>query len=251
MTAHKMVEIAAGSFRMGTGNHADETPAHTVSLDGFVIDATEVTQADYRALMGVNPAHFQGDDQRPVENVTWYDAVLYCIARSERDGLEPVYRHRGVVGGRAGDGCTGLTELETALGKNGYRLPFEAEWEYAMRAGTVTEYYWGDVIDDDYAWWQRNSAGTTHAVGAKKPNAWGLYDMSGNVWEWCGDWMGKTYYATSPGKSPKGPDSGPTRVVRGGSWNDVKDHHLRSAARGDLLPDNRGRYYGFRCVAGR
>jgi formylglycine-generating enzyme len=168
-----------------------------------------------------------------------------------RDGLEPVYRHTGLLGGPAGDGCLGLDHLVIDYEKNGYRLPLEAEFEFAWRAGTTTEHYWGDAMDGDYAWWSENSEGTTHRVALKKPNAWGLYDMSGNVWEWCGDWFGKDYYKVSPERLPKGLDASLTKAVRGGSWNDVKGHHLRCTARGDRPPERRDCYYGFRCVAGR
>jgi formylglycine-generating enzyme required for sulfatase activity len=243
-----MVEIQAATFLMGSDDSRDERPIHRVSIDGFLIDVTQVTQADYEALMGVNPAHFKGDAHRPVENVTWYDAVLYCNARSARDGLEPVYRYAAVVDGVAGDGCQGLDQLVIDYERNGYRLPVEAEFEYAWRAGTTTEHYWGDAMDGDYAWWSENAEGSTHPVAQKKPNAWGLYDLSGNVWEWCNDWFGKDYYSLSPEKFPRGLDASLTRAVRGGSWNDVKSHHLRCTARGDLVPTKRERYYGFRCV---
>jgi len=185
----------------------------------------------------------------PVENVTWYDALIYCNARSKRDGLQAVYRFTGVKG-KAGDGCAGLENLVIDYSIEGYRLPTEAEWEYACRAGTTTRYYWGEEMDDDYAWWEMNSGGRTQRVDAKKPNSWGLYDMCGNVQEWCNDWHGEKYYAESSAHHPKGPPSGIHRILRGGSWYPYQDGgaHLRSANRSCNLPDYRRDAYGFRCV---
>jgi formylglycine-generating enzyme required for sulfatase activity len=244
-----MIQIPAATFIMGSDDSTDERPPHSVSLEAFLIDETEVTQQEYQTLMGVNPSILKGDGMLPVENITWYDAVMFCNARSTRDRLEPVYRYTHFLGG-AGDGCAGLRDLEIDFDKNGFRLPTEAEWEYACRAGTATEYYWGNDINGDYAWHAGNSEGTTHPVGQKKPNAWGLYDMSGNVWEWCNDLFDKLYYSSSPKHAPKGAASGLTRAVRGGSWNDTRIHHLRCCARGELSPERRSQHYGFRCVAG-
>jgi formylglycine-generating enzyme len=242
-----MIQIPAGSFIMGSDDSTDERPPHKVTLDAFLMDAAEVTQQEYEELMGINPSEFKSDGTLPVENVTWYDAVLYCNGRSKKDSLEPVYRYNRIIGA-GGNGCTSLEGLETDFSKNGFRLPTEAEREYASRAGATTEYYWGDAMDGDYAWWSANAEGKTHPVKTKKPNAWGLFDMSGNVWEWCSDLFDKLYYAKSPEKSPLGVESSITRAVRGGSWNDVKAHHLRCCARGDFPPANRARFYGFRCV---
>lgn len=247
-----MVKIDGGSFVMGSPEgegESSEHPQHTVELDTFYIDTFPITQQDYKAVMGINPAVYQGTGNLPVENVTWYDAVLYCNARSKRDGLDPVYRFTGLQG-IAGNGCSGLDNLEIDFSKKGYRLPTEAEWEYACRAGTTSRHYWGEQMDGDYAWWEMNSGERTQPVDAKKPNSWGLYDMCGNVQEWCNDWFGKEYFTISPLNDPKGPDSGELRVLRGGSWYPYKDGgaHLRSANRSCNHPDYRRDAYGFRCV---
>lgn len=247
-----MILINGGSFLMGSPEgegEKSEHPQHIVKLDDFYMDIYSVTHRNYEDLMGINPSIYKGDGNLPVENVTWYDAVLYCNARSKRDGLELVYRFNSMKG-IAGDGCAGLDNLETDFNKRGYRLPTEAEWEYACRSGTTTRYYWGEEMDGDYAWWEMNSGQRTQPVDAKKPNAWGLYDMCGNIQEWCNDWHGEKYYAESPEHSPKGPDSGKTRVLRGGSWYPYQDGgaHLRSANRSSNFPDYRRDAYGFRCV---
>jgi formylglycine-generating enzyme required for sulfatase activity len=226
-----------------------EHPRHKVTLDSFYIDIYTVTQGDYEKVMGVNPAVYKGDLKRPIENDTWYDALLYCNARSKRDGLEQVYRFSGIEG-VPGDGCQGLKDLFIDYSKIGYRLPTEAEWEYACRAGTTSKYYWGEKVDGDYAWSEINTGATTNPVDVKKPNAWGLHDMCGNVQEWCNDWFGETYFASSPEKNPHGPETGIHRILRGGSWYPYKNGglHLRCANRSCNLPDYRRDAYGFRCV---
>ncbi len=243
----RQVPIASGSFTMGNTDYGDQFP-HKVMIDSFSIDNMQVTQGDYKAIMGINPSYFKDNDTRPVECVTWYDAVLFCNARSKCDGLEPVY-HYSKVHGKAGDGCRGLENLKIDYRKNGYRLPTEAEWEYACRAGTTTKYFWGDTMNGDFAWWAENAGVRTKPTGTKKPNAWDLYDMSGNVWDWCNDWYGEKYYAISPDKNPHGPDSGQWRVLRGGSWYRNNLCYLSSAIRFRNKPEGRNPYCGFRCVA--
>jgi formylglycine-generating enzyme required for sulfatase activity len=193
----------------------------------------EVRQAEYQAVMGNNPSSFKGASL-PVETVSWYDAVEYCNARSRREGLAPAYTING-------------TAISWNRNANGYRLPTEAEWEYACRAGTATPYSSGNSIYNA-GWYDDNGGKTTHAVGTKQANPWGLCDMHGNVFEWCWDWYG--VYGTAAQTDPAGPSSGTLRVRRGGSWND-SDRYIRSAFRIYNIPSNRSSYLGFRvCRSG-
>ena len=180
--------IQPGSFMMGSEKgDSSEKPVHKVTLTkGFYIGVYEVTQEEWEKVMGSNPSHFKGR-KNPVERVSWEDAQEFARKLSEKENVM-------------------------------YRLPTEAEWEYACRAGTTAEYYWGDDGIGRYAWYIGNQDGTTHPVGQKKPNAWGLYDMSGNVWEWCGDWYSPAYPADKEAVDPKGAAGGSFRVFRGGSW---------------------------------
>jgi formylglycine-generating enzyme required for sulfatase activity len=238
-TGVEMILIPAGKFVMGNAlGEDDEKPAHEVEVSAFYIDATEVTQADYEALMGRNPARFRGAE-RPVERVSWHAAMLYCNMRSAREGLKPCY-----------DPKTQACDLAA----NGYRLPTEAEWEYACRAGSRTRWSFGDdpAELDKHAWLKANAAKTTHPVRRKAPNAWGLYDVHGNVAEWCLDFYAEGYGNGGPSKDPRGPDRGEERVLRGGSWN-TGDEACRSAARKGETPGLADvcfgyEAYGFRCV---
>lgn len=176
---------------------------------------TEVTQKQYAAVMGTNPSKFSGAN-RPVEQVPWADAVQFCRELS------------------------GETKWKV-------RLPTEAEWEYACRAGTKTRFSFADSDSDlgNYAWYSGNSANQTHPVGKKKPSVWGTYDMHGNVWEWCAEWYAESYYADAPGTDPQGPGSGKSRVRRGGSWR-FGHGSCRSAARNSDEPVARHDGCGFR-----
>jgi len=236
----EMVRAPAGEFVMGSdAGQPDERPARKVWVDAFLIDRHEVTQAMYDKLIPEgNAAHFKGPD-RPVEQVSWVRAVLYCNARSRAEGLEPCY-----------DEETGQCNFQA----NGYRLPTEAEWEYACRAGTATDYSFGPDARKlkDHAWYADNGGKTTHPVGRKKPNPWGLYDMHGNVAEWCNEPYGKDYYKTGPSRNPTGPTEGEKYVLRGGAWNSSAKA-CRSAYRVAEQPGNYdgcfgGDYLGFRCV---
>jgi formylglycine-generating enzyme required for sulfatase activity len=229
----KLALIPAGEFLMGSP-HSDsdafsgEKPQHRVQITRpFYLGMYEVTQAEYERVMGTNPSNFstakvgQDTSQHPVERVTWEDAVEFCRKLSEL----PEEKSAGRV----------------------YRLPTEAEWEYACRAGSQTRYSFADNESQlgDYAWYLSNSDIRTHPVGEKKPNAFGLYDMHGNVYEWCQDW-----YATYAGDAtdPQGSGSGTNRVFRGGSWVSYA-RSCRAAYRDWYGPGYRGRYLGFRVAA--
>ena len=186
--------------------------------------------------MGRNMSHFSSVVNGPVEKVTWYDALLYCNKRSQRDGLEPVYSYQSAQFAKSGY-CKALNGLKINYQKNGYRLPTEAEWEYACKAGSTTDYYWGNDTTsiDKYAWLGFNSVKTTHAVATKLPNAFGLYDMNGNVWEWNNDLHGPM--VAGPVVNPTGTTiakADSSRCNRGGGWYSAKTT-LRTCVR-DLNP---------------
>jgi formylglycine-generating enzyme required for sulfatase activity len=240
--AIEMIALPGGEFQMGSDD-PDETdqPLHKVRLSPFLIDKCPVTQEQYERLMGKNPSHWRGP-QLPVEQIRWRDAAAFCNARSRAEGRQPAYDPKTWA-------CDFTAE--------GYRLPTEAEYEYALRAGTTTLYYFGDSPADlhRYAWFKENSPRGPHPVGTLRPNAWGLYDMIGNVWEWCNDFYGEQYYRESPAQDPHGPAGGENRVARGGCWNSKPDH-CRSAYRWFETPayndicfakDINGQI-GFRCV---
>jgi formylglycine-generating enzyme required for sulfatase activity len=221
----------------------------------------EVTQKQYQDVMGENPSSFRAGgfsayyvtgldtDDFPVEMVTWYDAVEFCNKLSEEEGLTPAYiiidrapsTGYPITGIRSGIAVTTVTCNWDA---NGYRLPTEAQWEYACRAGTKTAFSTGDTISDDTGWYRGNSDSRTHRVGGKLVNPWGLYDMHGNVNEWCWDWYG--IYATGAQNDPTGA-SGDTKVVRGGSWL-YNGLTLRSAFRDEKSPGERASSIGIRLV---
>ncbi|MDD4873030.1 MAG: formylglycine-generating enzyme family protein [Kiritimatiellae bacterium] len=235
----EMVIIPGGSFMMGDKQEAtDSQPLHKVTISSFCIDRYEVTQEQYEDLIGNNPAKYEGA-KLPIEQVRWTQAARYCNARSVKENLKPCYDE---------------TKWTCDFDANGYRLPTEAEWEYACRAGTTTPYSFGNDIRslDSYAWFKGNSGKKTHIVGGKNPNPWGLYDMHGNVTEWCNDWYNPQYYATSPEKDPRGPDNGTKRVLRGGSWSNPPEKCISSFRVSDtpILSDVCLGYdiYGFRCA---
>jgi formylglycine-generating enzyme required for sulfatase activity len=217
----KLAWIPPGTFQMGSNDsdRDDEKPIHTVKITkGFYMGVYEVTQEQYQKVMGTNPSYFKGSNL-PVEFVTWNDVVEFCKNLSQKEGKT-------------------------------YRLPTEAEWEYACRAGTTTKFSFGDDESQlgDYAWYDENSGDKTHSVGEKKPNAWGLYDMHGNVWEWCQDWYGS--YRSGSITDPPGSQTGQGRVLRGGCWTPYLAGQYRVSFRysGTGIRDGRGHGIGFRVV---
>ena len=238
-TGVAMVLVPGGEFVMGDdGGEQDERPAHKVRVDAFYMDKYEVTQKSYEKLMGANPSKYK-QPERPVEQVSWFNAEKYCNMRSLQEGLTP---------------CYDLAALRCDFAADGYRLPTEAEWEYACRAGTTSAYSFGrDPAGlPTYAWFKKDSQNTTHPVGQKRPNPWGLYDMHGNVAEWCHDVYDAGCYQRREGENPTGPASGEERVLRVGSWA-AAEEACRSSARSSDAPgfaDVCFGYdaYGFRCV---
>jgi len=216
----EMFLIPAGKFLMGSpegekGRSTNEGPLHEVTISrAFYMGVFEVTQEQYEAVMGKDPSHFKGA-KNPVETVSWHDAVDFCKKLAEKTGKK-------------------------------VRLPTEAEWEYACRAGSKTRFCFGDDETDlrDHTWYTANSDSKTHPAGEKTPNAWGLYDMHGNVWEWCSDCWAVSY-ANAKNEDPQGPASGAFRVLRGGGWN-VNPTYCRSALRFRSSPDDRYLNLGFR-----
>lgn len=212
VTGMEFVWIPAGEFQMGSNTgYDDEKPVHRVALDGFWMGRYEVTQGEWKKILSSNPSHFQSGDKYPIEEASWDDAHKFIGRLNSRSGQR-------------------------------FRLPTEAEWEYACRAGTTGDRY-GDL--EDIAWYAGNSGGKTHPVGQKRPNAWGLYDMLGNVWEWCSD--RHETYASGFGRNPFAPSSGSFRVGRGGSWYDYA-RNVRSADRNGGRPSGRNSCLGFRLV---
>ena len=265
------VQIKGGTFIMGSPDSEEgrefyaedfSTPfvdemQHNVTVSSFYMSKHEVTQKEYEEVIGYNPSAFKGSNL-PVESVSWYDAIEYCNKRSIKEKLTPAYT---IVKDRKDpnneSGYDDVKWIVTWNKKaNGYRLPTEAEWEYACRAGTTTPFNTGDNITTDQANienypYNANAKGIyreqTTPVGTFKPNPWGLYDMHGNVNEWCWDWYDENYYSSSPSSNPDGAVSGSYRVMRGGSWS-YFGRRLRSALRSCGDPSIRYSVIGFRLV---
>ncbi len=214
-TGIEFIKIPGGCYIMGDNQGYEyEKPEHEVCVHDFYLGKFEVTQAQWLKLMSENPSKFVGE-KNPVNRISWLDAVEYI---------------------------ENLNKLEST---DLYRLPTEAEWEYAARAGTKTRYYWGDEINNDYVWYYGSSNFTMHPVGTKLPNAWGLYDMVGNVWEWVSDWYDFHYYKKSPRNYPLGPKKSKFKTRRGGSMANLVSY-VRSASRYRDKIDKRHYILGFR-----
>jgi formylglycine-generating enzyme required for sulfatase activity len=270
--AISMVQITGGTFTMGSpesepGRYSEETQRQ-VTLSGFSISKYPVTQGQYETVMGTNPSYFQvstiarytGTVNHPVERVSWYDAIVFCNKLSMSEGLSAAYRINGstdpTAWGTVPTNRDTAWDVEIVVGSNGYRLPTEAQWEYACRAGTTTAFNWGtNTISSSQANYGASSVdanntveGTsldrTTAVGSYAANAWGLYDMHGNVWEWCWDWYGS--YPSEAQTNPIGAGSSESpRVRRGGAWSN-SGKGARSAYRFSYHPFVRSYSIGFR-----
>jgi formylglycine-generating enzyme required for sulfatase activity len=220
-TGMEFVFVKGGCFEMGDtfgDGLEDERPVHEVCMDDFYLGKYEVTQRQWRTVMGSNPSFFKGfGDDCPVEGISWNDTQEFISRLNKRTGKR-------------------------------FRLPTEAEWEYAARSGGKREKYAGTSEEGelvDYAWYAHAGGGGTFPVGHKRPNGLRLYDMSGNVWEWCADWYAESYYRNSPKNNPKGPNSGRSRVLRGGSWS-FDSRNVRASSRFRNIPSDGNYFMGFR-----
>jgi len=240
----EMVYLPGGEFVMGNDHgNPDEAPAHKVRLSPFLMDKFEVTHEQFAKAQLPNPSHWQDSPQKPVERVRWRDAKRYCDERSLLEGLKPCYNEKTL-------------DWDCDYSANGYRLPTEAEWEYACHAGTEGPYDF-DRADKlrQYAWMAENSDQKTHPAGQKKPNGFGIYDLYGNVSEWCEDVYSPTYYKESPAVDPPGPPNpgkDVKRVIRGGSWRSSPGECQATARLGERTGDTDAcfstDFCGFRCV---
>ncbi|HEC03522.1 MAG TPA: formylglycine-generating enzyme family protein [Phycisphaerales bacterium] len=234
----EMVAIPGGWFEMGSNKGGeDESPVHRVWISPFLMDRYEVVQEQFKKFQMPDPSHFK-NPEKPLDQINWTDATMYCNERSLAEGLGPCYDEE---------------TWDCKCAASGYRLPTEAEWEYACRAGTNSNDSFGSTVQKlkDNAWFVDNSSKTTQPVGQKQPNPWGLYDMHGNVSEWCNDYYAEDYYKQSPDRNPRGPATGKERILRGGAWNSSADS-CRSAYRASDPSINdtclASDAIGFRCV---
>ncbi len=254
----KMVLVPKGSFIIGDNNlkFSDEKPAHAVDIQAFYMDETPVTYDDFIKYVndgGTKSRYWEYDSynqpQNPVSGINWYHAVDYCNWRSEKEGLKPAYKLSGQLD------AWGYPAYELDDSIDGYRLPTEAEFEYAARGGLQgRKFPWGDNFDASLAnydnerglmtgdWWRLAKVTDT------KPNGYGLYGMSGNVWQWTNDWYGQNYYASSTRNNPMGPKVGSAKVMRGGSWGSISPEYLQVDKRSYMAPSNYNYDVGFRCI---
>lgn len=254
-----MIKVDGGVFTMGSsGSENNESPVHEVSVRTFSILKTEVTQAQYKAVVGKNYSHFKGN-KRPVEEVSWYDAIVFCNKLSLASGYNPAYSLNGETDPEkwgtvpridaSSDSKAIWNSIKCDFNANGYRLPTEAEWEYAAKGGKEADdaIYSGSSTVTNVAWNADAIDGETHTVGLKAPNCLGIYDMSGNVWEWCWDWYGN--YNVNDSDNPLGASDGVTgrKIRRGGSIaSDAV--FCRNTNRASTAPEVRGVDLGFRIV---
>jgi len=240
----EMVALPGGEFLMGTADgNPEEGPPHKVRVSPFLIDKFEVTHEQFAKVQLPDPSHWQDNPKTPVERVRWRDAKAYCNERSRLEGLRPCYDER-------------TADWDCDYSADGYRLPTEAEWEYAARAGSATPYDFGSADKlRQYAWFSENAERKTHGAGQKKPNAFGVCDLYGNVSEWCEDVYSPTYYRDSPAADPTGPSSpgrDVKRVMRGGNWDAGADACRATYRRGERTGNTDAcfatDYCGFRCV---
>ena len=240
----EMISLPGGEFIMGSDSgNADEAPAHKVRVTGFLIDKFEVTHAMFAQAQLPNPSRWQDNPRKPVERVRWQDAKQYCNERSLLEKLQPCYNEK-------------TADFDCDFSANGYRLPTEAEWEYACRAGADGAYDFGQADKlRQYAWFAGNANSRTHPAGEKKPNRWGIHDLYGNVSEWCEDVYGPSYYREGSANDPHGPPSpgkDVKRVLRGGSWKSSADMCRATFRQGERTGDSDACFYtdycGFRCV---
>ncbi|MCL1930425.1 MAG: formylglycine-generating enzyme family protein [Treponema sp.] len=262
----EMVSIPGGSFRMGSTRETgllNETPAHQVTLSDFLLGQYEITQGQYFEITGLRPSSCKTNPESraidgwktlPVEMVNWYEALVFCNKLSIKDKLDPVYRVNDSTNPDDwGDIPTAEAsiqwDVEWISGAKGYRLPTEAEWEYTARGGVnTTNRYSGSNTAEDVAWYYDNSGTMSHTVGVKQPNELNLYDMSGNVMEWCWDWQGA--YTAGAQENPRGVIPGTTtiyRIIRGGGWS-YAVNYCNVAYRHYNYPYYRGVNLGFRVV---
>ncbi|MBI2027638.1 MAG: formylglycine-generating enzyme family protein [Deltaproteobacteria bacterium] len=252
----EFASIKAGTFQMGSppaenGRTSDEKQTWVKLTHDFEMQVHEVTQLQYEYVMGENPSNFKGLNL-PVEMVSWFDAVKFANQLSELKGLKPCYKIIENKGEHSSNITVELNEVSNIYECEGYRLPTEAEWEYAARAGTTTPYSFegGEVELEKYGWYFKNSNGRTHSVGELPANKWGLKNMHGNVWEWCHDWYSDyeiTVDEAHPIENPQGSNADEYHVLRGGGWGDYAQY-LRSAYRSFYKSGVRTNSLGFRLV---
>ena len=249
----KLRRIPGGRFYMGSHDSDEylrhnEHPQHRVIIPSNIfIGVYPVTQKQFQESMEFNPSTASEDENCPVDGVSWFSAVEFCNKMSEAEGLQPYYTLKAVR--RRANNSIESANVSLA-GGDGYRLPTEAEWEYACRAGSITPWCFGDQVLEvaEYAWFYDNSAMETHPVGQRKPNAWGLYDMHGNVMEWCYDWYNESHYqqyVEGDTENPTGPDEGQVKVLRGGAWQ-FGAEATRCAYRNSSAPEAFAAVIGFR-----